>query len=83
MTHNTHILTSMIDTEDSNSRTKRTLRKRNADTTTLRTEPLSKRRAVRPSTLHNIHSISPIEDEELEAEFISMKVNMLFFIVIL
>lgn len=54
-------------------RTKRTLRKRNADPTALRAEPLSKRRAVRPSTLHNIHSISPIEDEELENEYLNMK----------
>jgi hypothetical protein len=30
---------------------------------------------VRPSTLHNIHTISPIEDEELEAEYLNMKVN--------
>lgn len=43
-----------IDTEDAgtqssnsnnNARSKRNLRKRNADTTTLKTEPLSKRRA--------------------------------------
>lgn len=60
---------------NNNARSKRNLRKRNADTTTLKTEPLSKRRAVRPSTLHNIHTISPIEDEELEAEYLTMKAS--------
>ncbi|KAG2237476.1 hypothetical protein INT48_005509, partial [Thamnidium elegans] len=61
------------DNDDGNVRTKRNLRKRNADPTALRAEPLSKRRAVRPSTLHNIHNISSLEDEELEIEYLSMK----------
>lgn len=82
------------DNEENNNNTnnnkgntsKRNLRKRNADLTTaaaLRSEPLSKRRAVRPSTLHNIHTISPLEDEELEEEFLNMKVcslSLLLFI---
>ncbi|KAI8878813.1 hypothetical protein K501DRAFT_336517 [Backusella circina FSU 941] len=54
-------------------RVKRNLRKRNADTAGIKPEPLTKRRAVRPSTLPSIHTISEKEEDELEDEFMKMK----------
>ncbi|KAI8876394.1 hypothetical protein K501DRAFT_338117 [Backusella circina FSU 941] len=59
-------------------RTKRSLRKRNLESSTaatLKTESIAnnKKRAVRTSTLPNIHTISADEEEELEAEFINLK----------
>ncbi|CEP12465.1 hypothetical protein [Parasitella parasitica] len=63
---------------NSNTRAKRNLRKRNAESINVKaTEPTSKRKAVRPSTLPNIHTISSIEEEELENEYLFMKRSFL------
>ncbi|KAG1443682.1 hypothetical protein G6F46_010278 [Rhizopus delemar] len=68
------------DQEQDESKTiKRNLRKRNHDSITvsnhssIKEQPTPKKRAVRPSTLLNIYSISPAEEEELEHEFLNMK----------
>ncbi|EIE76183.1 hypothetical protein RO3G_00887 [Rhizopus delemar RA 99-880] len=56
---------------------KRNLRKRNHDSIALSNHPIkeqaTKKRAVRPSTLPNIYTISQTEEDELENEFLNMK----------
>ncbi|KAI8638580.1 hypothetical protein BD408DRAFT_16217 [Parasitella parasitica] len=63
---------------NNHTRAKRNLRKRNAESAIVKpAEPTSKRKAVRPSTLPNIHTISSIEEEELENEYLFMKKSFL------
>ncbi|GAN04542.1 hypothetical protein MAM1_0066d04003 [Mucor ambiguus] len=68
------------ESSSNHTRAKRNLRKRNAaeSATTKTTEPSSKRKSVRPSALPNIHTISSLEEEELENEYMYMKCNMPF-----
>ncbi|KAK4518523.1 Aldo_ket_red domain-containing protein [Mucor velutinosus] len=67
------------ESSSSQTRAKRNLRKRNAaESANAKTaEPSSKRKSVRPSALPNIHTISSLEEEELENEYLYMKKSFL------